>query len=415
MRILARTLFMLAAAYALGAVLAASASAGELEVDASISGAGAIVQGGAGWCLVSPSEDPHPTLACQRRTRRTLSDTSPGYWISLQAQPAAGWRFEGWSGCPTVVDGRCDLWVPSGDGTINVRPLAKFADDAAPTVTNLTAVASPTREGRFEVTWGDSEPGVKYTCKLGGRTRTCTSPMTVDLPLGTHPFEVHAKDPSDKKGDASIDLVVLDTALAVAPAEGARVRTAEPQFVATTVDGEHIECSLDGAPYVLCGYSIRGRAPLVLSALGDGAHTLRVRSRLGDWIDFTPVVRTFTVDTTPPRSTPSVSSVAHDSPLAAAGEAQPPAAASSGEVAQPERVAFALNYRFRSGRFTRFAVTGTEPGAKVRVKVTRPRERAVTMTVQRLVGRRLPNGTKLIVRAGAESRKLTIRRGRVIA
>ena len=419
-RTLIRTLLALASAFALGAVLAATASAGTLEIDASIAGAGMLGSGSVGWCSVSPSADPRPTRDCPRVTRRTLTDTSEAYDIQMWAQAAEGWRFEGWSGCPREVNGNCVLRVPAGDGTINVWPLAKFADDASPTVTDLTAVASATREGRFEVTWGASEPGVQYACKLGGRTRDCSSPATVDLPVGTHSFEVRATDPSDKKGAASIDLVVLDTALPVGPAEGAHVRTAEPQFIATTVDGEQIECSLDGAPYVLCGYPIGGRAPLVLSSLGDGAHTLRVRSRLAGWIDFTPVVRTFTVDTVAPHITPSVSGGAGNVAPAAhawsvAAAAQPPVAAAPGAVAQPKRVAFALSYRFRSGRFTRFAVTRVEPGAKVRVKVKRPGKRAATMTVRRLVGKRLPSGTKITVRAGAQTRKLTIRRGRVIA
>jgi len=409
LRTLTRTLLAFAAAHALGAVLAASASAGTLQVGVTIHGAGMVGKGSVGWCAVSPSEDAHPTLACPSRIWSTANDEP--YDVQIWAQPADGWRFDGWSDCPRKVNGECVIRVPNGDARAFAQPVAKFSDNAPPTVTNLAAVASATREGRFEVTWGDSEPGVKYTCKLGGRTRPCSSPATVDLPAGRHPFEVQARDPSDKTGATSIDLVVLDTALPVAPAEGARVRTAMPQFIAATVDGEEIECSLDGAPYVACGRATAGRAPLALPRLGDGAHRVRVRSRLADLIDFTPVERTFTVDTVAVDRASNVASAAHAWTVAA----QPSADAAPGAVAQPKRVAFALSYRFRSGRFTRFAVTGVEPATKVRVKVKRPGKRAATMTTRRLVGKRLPNGTKITVRAGAQTRKLTIRRGRVIA
>jgi hypothetical protein len=140
-----------------------------------------------------------------------------------------------------------------------------------------------------------------------------------------------------------------------------------------------------------------------------------VRSRLAGWIDFTPVVRTFAVDTVAPQVTPSVSGGA--SHVASAAQAGPveSAAAAPVAIAQPKRAGLALSYRFRSGRFTRFVVTGAELGTKVSVKVKRPGKRAATMTTRRLVGKRLPNGTKLTVRAGAQTRKLTIRRGRVIA
>ena len=44
-----------------------------------------------------------------------------------------------------------------------------------------------------------------------------------------------------------------------------------------------------------------------------------------------------------------------------------------------------------------------------------PRKRPATTTLAKLVGRKLPNGTKITVRAGADTRTLTIRGGKVRA
>ena len=195
-----------------------------------------------------------------------------------------------------------------------------------------------------------------------------------------------------------------------------------------------------------------GRA-LTLPALADGEHNLRVRGRAGADVDPSPATRTWTVDTTAPETTlpdaPGGFTVASDEtgvsyrcmldgaavPCATlllpaapgehvfaaaavdrAGNADATPARRAWTVAAPAVEAaapkLALSYAFRNGRFTRLTATGIAPGTKLTVTVKRPGKPATTTTLAKLVGKRLPNRTKIVVRAGTDRRTLVIRGGR---
>ena len=66
---------------------------------------------------------------------------------------------------------------------------------------------------------------------------------------------------------------------------------------------------------------------------------------------------------------------------------------------------FTVFYTFRKGKFTR--LTWTDNGSKVKVTVKCPKRKGCPKP-SKLVGKRLQRGTKITLRAGAETRTLTI-------
>ena len=72
-------------------------------------------------------------------------------------------------------------------------------------------------------------------------------------------------------------------------------RTIARFTVLSPVKGATFECRLDGGPWAPCA---KGR--ITYKALAQGPHTFEGRARFGGVADSTPVVRTWTVDTTPP-------------------------------------------------------------------------------------------------------------------
>jgi hypothetical protein len=86
-----------------------------------------------------------------------------------------------------------------------------------------------------------------------------------------------------------------DTRIEGAPASLLNDRT--PSFrLVSSKPGSSYECSLDGGPFAVCP------APYTAPALGDGAHTLKVRARdrLGV-LDLSAAEHTFSIDATAPR------------------------------------------------------------------------------------------------------------------
>ena len=87
-------------------------------------------------------------------------------------------------------------------------------------------------------------------------------------------------------------------------------------------------------------------------------------------------------------------------------------------AAAPRRLSFNLRYAFRKGRLTRLAVTDLAPRADLRISVKCPKRKRCpkgfakwnalgTVKLKRLVGKRLPAGTKITVRARRGSETFT--------
>jgi hypothetical protein len=365
-----------------------------------------------------------------------------------------GWEFVRWAGCDSVNGTLCDLDVPTAGPDRTVDPRAIYRDVAAPSVTAFTVLPSGTSEGRHTATWAADELGVRFTCALdNGAAAPCESGYTFTLAEGKHSLRVVPEDRSGNVGaTAEVKLSVVDTVLDESPAEGAYVATW--RFAAHTGIGTGMECSLDAGAWFACGGA---SGPLTLPALADGQHTLKVRGVLTGTVDRYPAIRTWVVDTTAPDTMFNDFRITANEPVAGfrcrldgvdvacstilpstpgthtfevaafdhAGNVDPTPAKYTWTVpvleAQtvfvPTRVEvpipaaekpapLGLHYSYSRGRLTRLQVSGP---AGFQLAVKKPGKRATATTLAKLVGKKLPRGTKITVRAGAQAKTVTLR------
>jgi hypothetical protein len=146
--------------------------------------------------------------------------------VVLSAIPAAGWQFDGWSGCPIPQDTLCGITTSVLDlGTTAVSPVASFVKlptgpDTAPPSTLLTDkpgfTATKTTETAAAFAFkavdadGKDTTGATYRCQLAGpgRDLTYTACNTgrvsyTGLTPGGYVFSVQASDQAgnlDTKG-----------------------------------------------------------------------------------------------------------------------------------------------------------------------------------------------------------------------
>ena len=95
---------------------------------------------------------------------------------------------------------------------------------------------------------------------------------------------------------ASPPFVLPETTLLAGPQPISASPDATIDFT-TATSGATFECSVDGAAYAPCA------APLALTGLADGAHTLDARAVYGGLRDATPLHVSWVVDTTAPDTT----------------------------------------------------------------------------------------------------------------
>lgn len=164
--------------------------------------------------------------------------------------------------------------------------------------THEPPTATRTKSARFR--FAANEPGARFSCKLDDSPwHRCKTPQSFsNLTEASHRFAVRARD---RAGNVEGTPAVWRWAVDRTPPDteilrrgGPSGRTARFQLAATE-SGVGFRCSLDGAAYSSCSFS------LVLSGLGAGAHTLRVAARdeAGN-VDATPAQRRWRVDVRAP-------------------------------------------------------------------------------------------------------------------
>lgn len=310
---LRRLLTTVVAAGVLGAGLQAvttvPAHAGQVGVTVGIQGAGqvSVVEGsledGASYhCQRFDNQDQRVTEWCPRVRNSEAFEA----WVWLRATPSGSpsgqWQLQSWRSCDTtrVVDGSVECGVHSGAFSSDERyPVAVFRDVVAPTVTNVKAQMVPFAQGRFTFTW-DAPYSVRSECRFGGITwETCTPGLTRSFPEGPATLFVRAEDASGNIGpETAYGVVAMDTWFTARPAAISPNRYNELRF--TSDSGQEFECSLDFEPFERCFSGSHNG--MVGYGLSDGYHTVKVRSRNGEWVDQLPAEHSWLVDTTPPQS-----------------------------------------------------------------------------------------------------------------
>ena len=448
-----RLLGALAGALIAGTAFTGVASAASLQVNASVQGAGGIIDPFTGWrCSQPVPAGSHEVADCASRTVPYSNSGGPQTVRLVSASLYPGWEFVRWAGCDSVNGTVCELAVPTAGPDRTVDPRAIYKDVAAPNVTAFTILPSGTSEGRHTATWGADELGVRFKCELdNGAAAPCESGYTFTLAEGKHSLRVFPEDRSGNVGAAAeVKLSVVDTVLDESPAEGAYVATW--RFAAHTGIGTAMECSLDAGAWFACGGA---SGSLTLPALADGQHTLKVRGVLNGTVDRYPAIRTWVVDTTAPDTMFNDYRITANEPVAGfrcrldgadvacstilpstpgthtfeaaafdhAGNVDPTPAKhtwtvpvlAAKTVFVPTRVdvpaaekptPLGLHYSYSRGRLTRVEVSGPA-GFKLTVK--RPGKRATATTVAKLVGKKFPRGTKITVRAGTQAKTVILR------
>jgi hypothetical protein len=474
---------ILAIAFVLSGGLTQTAAA-DVTVAPSIAGAGtisALTRDGTRSCDQLPPVSDATVMQCAGPAWEWRASTSTA---QIQASPAAGWEFAGWTGCPIPVGTVCSFLALPG----HLTPRASFEDRTPPAaVGHLSVRPHGDIEGNFKLAWTEPERGLRYRCAIGTDSYWCLSGLLFGRKEGVHKISVHAVDKSGNAGPAAtLELTVVETVLRAAQPRSPAVRAAS--FSAQSGVATAFECSIDHGAWFACGTPAAPNAltELKLPGVPDGLHTLRVRGSRGMIVDPSPANGAWTLDTTPPETTlvavdgrlnissnetgelrcrvdnrpfelcgpshvpadlgpgtHSFEAYAIDTPGNAdptpakhtwtiAPPARPapvptpaaprdeaiaepiahtPLATAAPALAEPQRPALALRYRVRNQRVMRLAVDGIPAGAKLVVTVKRPGKRRTTTSIAKLVGTRLPAGTRITVRAGDQSRTITIRKG----
>jgi hypothetical protein len=315
----------LTAALAAIIVLLLPAAAQAYYVDISITGAGRVyettdadeldehcpdaIEG-----FASPSNTPTGSLGATCRAGSASGDYGWNWVVRYVAEPAAGYRFDGWHSDgrtnpgPVLCDGANGSSDYSGSAcqfatAADLQVRARFVDDIAPQMSSLTG-PNQVVNGPASFTFSAaSDPTFRlFECRVAGvhEWQTCSSGRTEDPSTGTYTLQVRAVDWSGNRSAEStwtwtVDKVAPETSLTLGPSS--TVASTAATFEFSSNESGSFECTLDGSA-VGCG------SPKTYSGLGQGAHTFSVRARdIAGNYDATPATRTWTVDTVAPETT----------------------------------------------------------------------------------------------------------------
>ncbi len=186
--------------------------------------------------------------------------------------------------------------------------------DSVPPDTTITAepLASTTvTSANFAFT--STESGSKFECKLdAARWRSCGSPKSYSVSLGTHSFSVRALDASGNVDPTPAadtwaveptpstsetpppDTTPPDTTISSGPS-GTTTSTSASFSFSSTEPGSSFECKLDSGSFAACS------SPKAYSTLGTGAHSFSVRATdpAGN-VDLSPATQDWTVEAASP-------------------------------------------------------------------------------------------------------------------
>jgi Putative metal-binding motif len=309
-----RVLLAAAAALVVPAIGADAALAGNASMRPSVQGFGQVTAPGYA-CSNFNQDDRVVVTSCG-----TTTATAPFFGsavLSLTATPFAnnGNQFSRWEGCAvplgsmgtaSAVGNVCTLTVSFFFADDLITPRAVFDDVAGPTISSVSpAYSTVTDRGvSFGVASNESSSATECSVDLGAFT-PCSSVR--QLPEGTHQVRARSFDLSGNLGNTTSNqsFQIVDTQLVSGPADFSNAK--RPTFTYSSLEGVRFECSIDSVAIATdCGAKdpLNNRASFTPPAdLPDGVHTFRVEAIDGPDFDRVPVVRTWTVDSTPPDTT----------------------------------------------------------------------------------------------------------------
>jgi hypothetical protein len=259
--------------------------------------------------FASSGTTPTGTIGATCRAGDASGDYGWGWVVRYVAEPAAGYRFDGWHSDgrtnpgPVICDGSNSGAACQFATHADLQLRARFVDDAAPAMSSLTG-PNQVVNGPASFTFGASaDPTFRlFECRVAGvhDWQTCSSGRSENPPTGSYTFEVRAVDWSGNRSSIStwgwtVDKVAPETSLINGPS--GTVASTAAQFDFTSNESGSFICTLDGVA-VACG------SPKTYSALAQGQHTFTVRARdVAGNEDSSPSSRTWTVDTVAPNTT----------------------------------------------------------------------------------------------------------------
>ena len=231
------------------------------------------------------------------------------------AEPAAGYRFDGWHSDgrtnpgPVLCDGSGGSSNYSGSGcqfatTADLQVRARFVDDTAPAMFSLSGPSQPVNGAATFSFSAAADPTFRsFECRIGGvhEWQTCSSGYAPNLATGSYTLEVRALDWSGNRSAEStwgwtVDKIAPETSLAPTGPSGT-VASSSASFDFNSNESSSFVCSLNGVA-VSCG------SPKTYTNLAPGNYTFSARARdLAGNEDPSPAVRTWTVDTVAPETT----------------------------------------------------------------------------------------------------------------
>ena len=207
-------------------------------------------------------------------------------------------------------DATTTFWATATDAAGNVSAcstssLAYREDSTGPNTTIDSGPSSPTNDSTPTFGFSSDETPSSFECRVdAGTWADCdSSHTTLDLPDGTHIFEVRATDaagnPDSTPASASItvDTTAPETTIDSGPA--GLIDESTPTYTFSSSEpGSIFECRVNGGAWESCS------SPHTTASLADGPHTFEVRAidEAGN-ADSTPDSRSITVDTTAPETT----------------------------------------------------------------------------------------------------------------
>jgi Bacterial Ig domain/Bacterial Ig-like domain/Chondroitinase B len=219
------------------------------------------------------ASEPGSTFACRLDASDFASCSSPKAYTGLAVGPHT------FSVRATDAAGNVDGTPATAAWTITDDSPGP-GDTTAPQTTFTSGPSGPTNDATPTFAFSASESGATFACGIDqGAWSACSSPWTTSmLADGDHSVRVRATDAAGNSDDSpasrsfTVDTKAPHTAITSAPPESSDSAQAT---VAFTVDeaGTTSECKLDDGAWVAC------TSPHQLTGLGDGAHTVAVRSR----------------------------------------------------------------------------------------------------------------------------------------